>query len=717
MNQQLYACLMRLAQLQGQAVDRVAVHSAVTSIAEAVVSDPQKALDAVVKTLQLPALKWLTDEKLLRSNLPCLIFKEGEGYGLLRGQTGQGEWLTEWLDLQQQKWTEVAMPAVHRLQAVKVQMAKPYEAIHSPVFKLIKDRVYQERKSLIEIVLGGMMINMLALGTSLYSMQVYDRVVPTGASQTLLALTLGVVLAMGFELLLKFIKSNLNERLVDAVDAELARTIYARFIAIRLDQLPSSVGALAGQLKGYETVRGFLSSVPAQLLIDMPFVLLYILIVVGLGGWIGAVPLVFLVISLSLGLAYRRKLEALTLKANNASNLKTGLLVETVEGAETIKSGQGGWRMLMRWLQTTDDARKSELDMRHLSEHSQYWIASLHQLSYVLMVAAGAMSISRGELTMGSLIACTILSGRILGPIGTIPNMLVQWGHSRAALQSLDRLWQLQDDHHGVEHPVVLERIQGRYEFENVEAAYGSNRALVVPKLSIQPGEKVAVLGSVGSGKTTLLRLLSGMYKPQKGNIKLDGVDLSMISKPVLAESIGFLQQEGRLFSGTLRDNLVLGLIDPGDQAILETAQLTGLQQAVLAANQLGLQQPISEGGQGLSGGQKQLTNLTRVFLRKPRIWLLDEPTASLDRNLELTVLRALASTLKPQDTLVLVTHKPELLALVDRIIVVANHQIAIDGPKAQVLQHLQNAAAQQANAQAGKPAPAMQQPPAGSGT
>lgn len=352
--------------------------------------------------------------------------------------------------------------------------------------------------------------------------------------------------------------------------------------------------------------------------------------------------------------------------------------------------------MLMRWLQTTDDARQSELEMRNVSEHSQYWIANLHQLSYVLMVAAGALSISRGELTMGGLIACTILSGRILGPIGTIPSMLVQWGHSRAALQSLDRIWQLQDDHHGVDQPIVLERIQGVFNFEGVEASYGSNRALAIPKLSIQPGEKVAVLGSVGSGKTTLLRLLSGMYKPQKGSISLDGVDLSMISKPLLAESIGYLQQEGRLFSGSLRDNLVLGLIDPGDQALLATAQLTGLQQAVLAPNPQGLQQVITEGGQGLSGGQKQLTNLTRVFLRKPRIWLLDEPTASLDRNLELTVLKALAATLKPQDTLVLVTHKPELLELVDRLIVVANHQIVLDGPKAQVLQHLQNAAAQQ---------------------
>jgi len=691
----LLASLIRLAQLQGQAVDRVALHSVVSGLDDEFLSDPHKSLGTVINVLQLPSPKWLTSERLIRSGIPCLVHHDKDGYGLLRGLTAQGEWLTEWFDNENQSWAEKALLSLSTLVAVKIQLNKPYEAGKSLVFKLIKNRVFQERKVISEIVFAGIMINMLALATSLYSMQVYDRVVPTGATQTLLALTLGVLIAMVFELFLKFIKSNLNERLVDAVDAELAREVYTRFLSVRMDQLPSSVGALAGQLKGYETIRAFLASVPAQLLIDIPFVILYISVVFALSGWIGGIPLVFLVISLVLGLTYRKQLETLTLNANNASNLKTGLLVETVEGAETIKSGQGGWRMLMRWLQTTDDARQSELEMRHVSEHSQFWIASLHQISYVMMVAAGALSISRGELTMGSLIACTILSGRILGPIGAIPSMLVQWGHSRAALQNLDRMWALQDDHHGVDHPVVLDRINGAYDFEAVEAAYGGNTALGVKKLTIQPGEKVAVLGAVGSGKTTFLRLLSGMYKPQKGRITLDGVDLSTISKPLLAESIGYLQQDGRLFSGTLRENLVLGLIDPGDQAILATAQLTGLHQVVLAPNPKGLQQAITEGGQGLSGGQKQLTNLTRVFLRKPRIWLLDEPTASLDRNLELTVLKALGATLRQQDTLVLVTHKPELLALVDRLIVVANHQIVLDGPKHQVLQQLQNAAAQ----------------------
>jgi ATP-binding cassette subfamily C protein LapB len=401
-----------------------------------------------------------------------------------------------------------------------------------------------------------------------------------------------------------------------------------------------------------------------------------------------------MLLSLAMGVFNLRRVEALGGQAMQASNLKTGLLVEAIEGAETIKSGQGGWRMLSRWQQTTDDARGNELEMRQLSEHSQYYMAAMHQMSYALMVAMGALLVSRGEVTMGSLIACSILSGRILGPVATLPASLTSWGHCKAALQGLDRIWALQSDHHGLGHPISLDTVRGDFELEQVEFAYGGAKALSVPGLVVRPGEKVGILGPVGAGKTTLLRLLSGMYRPQLGRVKLDGVDMTQLSKAVLAENLGYLQQEGRLFAGTLRDNLILGMIDPGDQAILEAAQRTGLYQAVLARHPLGLHQPIYEGGTGLSGGQRQLANLTRVFLRKPRVWLLDEPTASMDRQSEIKVMQALAQQISANDTLLLVTHKQEMLQLVDRVIVVADHRIVMDGPKAEVLARLHGAPA-----------------------
>ncbi len=688
---QLFASLLRLAQVQGQALDRLALQASLEAVSGAA-SKPHVLIAALLHSLKLPKAQWRSGKSVDPSHAPGLLANAQGDWGLLRGRNGQDLWVSEWFDAQENKWIEKTTSDLADFEFAKLRLAKQYEASSSPVFRLIRDEMFQNRGTLFELVLGGVLINLIALATSLYSMQVYDRVVPTGATQTLLALTLGVLGAMVFELVVKLVRSHLSERLVDEVDGRLARSVFTRFLALRMDQLPNSVGALAGQLRGYETVRSFIATVPTQWLIDIPFVLLYVVVIGAIAGWLAAIPLGFMLLSLVMGVANLRRVEALGAKATQASNLKTGLLVESIEGAETIKSGQGGWRMLSRWQQATDDARGNELAMRHLSEHSQYYMAAMHQLSYALMVAIGALMVSRGEVTMGSLIACSILSGRILGPVATLPASLTSWGHCKAALQGLDRIWALQSDHHGIEHPISLDTIRGDYEFDQVEYAYGASKALSIPKLIIRPGEKVGILGPVGAGKTTLLRLLSGMYRPQQGTVKLDGVDLTHLSKPVLGEHIGYLQQDGRLFAGTLRDNLILGMIDPGDQAVLEAAQRTGLQQAVLAKHPLGLHQPIHEGGTGLSGGQRQLANLTRVFLRKPRIWLLDEPTASMDRSLEVEVMHALAQQIGVNDALVLVTHKLEMLQLVDRVLVVADHRIALDGPKAEVLARLQAA-------------------------
>lgn len=689
----LYPSLLRIAQYQKEPVDRTKLHSALeVSLKEASAPQPgvqaRQILTALVHELNLPAVKWATQAD-RQSQFPTLLFSESMGWEVLKGINGHGRWVIDFFNATTNTWEEVERDHLQECHLAQLRLIKPYRVSDSTALGVIWDAIISQRGLLIEIVAAGILINLLALATSLYSMQVYDRVVPTGASETLLALTIAVLGSIFFESLLKLIKSRITEGLSDKVDAVLSREVYTRFLNIRLDQMPTSVGGLAAQLRGYETVRGFLSSVPAQVLIDFPFLFIYSLLVMLLGGWIGWIPLVFLLLSVFLGISYKRRVETLTRLSTNASNLKTGLLVESIEGAETIKSGQGGWRMLTKWLQTTDDARHLELQTKQISEHSQHLIAAIHQISYISMVAAGALMVAKGQMTMGALIACTILSGRILGPIATLPGILIQWGHSLASLQSLDKFWALESDHQATEQPVVLDHLNGTFQLENVVAVYGTHPALAVSGLKIHAGEKIAILGPIGAGKTTLLRLLSGMYKPQRGVVKLDGIDISTLSKPALAESVGFLQQEGRLFSGTLRENLVLGLIDPGDQTLLEVSKLTGLYQCVLERNLQGLQLGIHEGGGGLSGGQKQLTNLTRVFLRKPKIWLLDEPTASLDRDMEMKVISALHASLKATDTLVLVTHKPELLQLVDRVIVVANHQIVMDGPKVEVLRRL----------------------------
>jgi ATP-binding cassette subfamily C protein LapB len=692
--------LMRLARIQRQPADRLALQQAAS---ESVDKQPGQAqLEFVVQQLHLPNIVWLKPAEVDQSLTPALMFHAELGWCILRAQNALGQWIVQRQDPESNDWLEEVPDTLDGYLIARINLVKPLDIKTSKVFRVVLDAVLSEKSRLKEVIIGGVLINIVALATSLYSMQVYDRVVPTGAEQTLLALTLGVFIAICFELVVKFLRSNINERLGDNIDRHLAKVIYSRFLGVRLDQLPASVGSLAAQLKGYETIRNFLVTIPTQLLVDLPFIIVFTGVLYFIGGQLAAIPFTFAVVSVVLGIIFRRKVERLTREATEANNLKTGLLVETVEGAETIKAGQGGWRMLSHWLNTTDEARVHDLDMRKVSEHSQFVIASLHQVSYILIIATGALKVSGGELSMGGLIACSILSGRILTPSSKIPNMLVQWGHVKAALQGLDRMWSLEDDHYGIDQPIVVEKVQGQYHFQDVLVNYDERTALNIKDLKVKPGEKIGVIGPVGAGKSTLLKLLSGLFKPTSGRVMLDGIDLSHISKPIIAEQIGYVQQEGRLFSGTLRENLILGLVDPGDDAILHAAELSGLQQALIAKHPMGLQCPIAEGGTGLSGGQKQLVNLTKVFLRQPKIWLLDEPTASIDRTFELKVTAALKQNIRPDNTLVLITHKPEMLSLVDRVIVVVDNKIMLDGPKGPVLQKLQEKTQQVTQKQTG---------------
>lgn len=680
--------LVRLAALQREAVDRLALQEAAT--AAAAHADPQAQLVTVVRHLQVKPARWSGTPD--ASALPALIASPEGQWGILRARNAAGQWVSDWFDPATQRWQEQAHDAYPDHHIATLKLLPPYRASQSPVLRLTVDEVLAHKGLLAEAAVGGLLIAFLGLLTSFYTMQVYDRVIPTGATQTLLVLTLGILLVIGLEYVAKRVRSHLYDRLVDQVDQRLARTVYLRFLGIRLDQLPPSVGSLAGQMRGYESVRGFLVNLTTHLAVDAPFAIVFALVIWAIAGPLAYIPLGFFVVALVTGLWQAGRMRQLAERNQSAANRRTGLLVESVEAAEIIKSGQAGWRMLGRWTASTDESRELDLEMRHLNEGNQYRALALQQTSYVLLIAAGAWMASRGELTMGGLIACSILSGRVLNTVTQIGMQLSGWANVKAALQGLDALWKLEDDHHGQEQPVLLERIQGHYRFENVAMALRGKPALKVDKLQISAGQKIGVLGPVGAGKTTLLRLLSGMYKPNEGRIWLDDVDLAHLSKPLLAEHLGYLPQEGRLVSGTLRDNLLLGLVDPGDETILSAAKTTGLFESVIASHPSGLQQEIAEGGTGLSGGQRQLVNLTRIFLRQPKLWLLDEPSASLDRALELQLIGALKQTLQPDDTLVLVTHKPEMLQLVDRVVVIAKQQILMDGPRDAVLARLQSA-------------------------
>ncbi|MFN5095981.1 MAG: ATP-binding cassette domain-containing protein [Limnohabitans sp.] len=695
---ELQAVLMRLAQLRREPVDVLALHAALRHLPESHDHLPPL-LDALAQLSQWPKPQWA--EKPDEGRLPCVVISPEGQLGIITARTPEGLWATNWWLPESRQFAEKAAPGFSPGHVfVRMRMTAPFFISQSPSLQLIWTELRAQKRGLLDIAAGTIAISLLALATSFYTMQVYDRVVPTQATATLWVLSIGVLLSVLLETFGKWLRSKQIHSLTDAVDQNLARSVYGRFLSVRLDQVPASVGATSSRLRSYESIRAFLLSLSTQAMVDIPLALFTLGVLALIGGWLALVPGMFLVLGLLIGIMFHNRMDQLAKLATPAQHQKSGLLVESIEGAETIKSGQGGWRMLSKWLDITDESRQHEQSMRQLTEMQQLLVTMFQQIAYVGLVAAGALVIGHADFTMGALIACSILSGRILAPIATIPALIMQWAQTRVSLQDLDRLWALQLDHPPGTEPIVIEPLRGQYELIDIQMSYNGTVALNVKQLRILAGEKVAILGGIGSGKTSMLRLLSGMYKAGQGRALLDGIDLDHIAKGSLAHQIGFVPQDGRLFAGTLRDNLVLGMNDPGDDALLQAARETGLFEAVIAAHPKGIAREIFEGGQGLSGGQRQLVHITRSVLRNPRIWLLDEPTASMDSPLENHVIQTLQNKLRatPQtqpSTLVLVTHKPQLLVLVQRIIVMANQQVILDGPRDQVLQQLQAVAAQ----------------------
>lgn len=691
----LASAINTASRLEGKGVDRLQLHHAInknqTFLGQTDQLNWREHLKVVVLDAGADAIDWQDQPDPAR--LPAISWLPEQGWVIIRAQTPTGDWLVECQGKLVQKSAAEPLP-VGRL----ILPERNVEIDKSPVRTLFKKAFLAHKKIFIEGAIAGALINLLALGTSMYSMQVYDRVIPTQGYATLGVLTLGVGIAVVFEMLFKVIRSYLMEHAVNDIDSRLSRDIFSRLLQVRLDQLPGTVGSLSAQLRGYETIRSFFSSTTFYLLIDAPFGIFFLLIIATIGGpLVGLVPLFFLIFSIALGVTLRRKLDYHAKQATAATNLKTGLLVEAIEGAETIKAGGGGWGVLSRWLDVVEESIKHELVNRQISEKTGYFAAVLQQLSYVMLVGVGAYFAAEGNLTMGSLIACSILSGRALAPIAQIPALMTQRAHAKAALEGLEKVFALETDNHGVERPLVPEQIHGQYSLERVRFAYpGAPHSLSITQLNIKPGEKIGIIGHIGSGKSTLLRLLTGMYQANEGRILLDGLDIDQISRNLLADKIGYLQQEHRLFNGTLRQNLLVGIPDPGDEAILNAAARTGLL-AAITNHPKGLELMIAEGGKGLSGGQRQLVALTRLLLSNPRIWLLDEPTASMDEQTEQRCIQVLRENVSSDHTMLLVTHKLSLLALVNRLIVVANNKIVIDGPRDHVVAQLnENAKKQQ---------------------
>lgn len=549
--------------------------------------------------------------------------------------------------------------------------------------------IRKHRRIFVESIFATFVVSMIGLVSALYSMQVYDRVIPTKGYSTLWVLTFGALLAVVLELVMKQVRAHMVDRACKAIDLELSAVFFGKALDIRMDARPKTVGTFASQIRYFESVRNFMTSSTLFILADVPFALFFIAIMAMIAGPVALVPLVMVPIAAFSGLMFKKPIEHYTALHMTESNRKNGMLIEAIDGIESIKAAHAEWKMLDQWKDLTDKIGISELKMKLLSTLSTNLTQTIQQLSYVAMIAAGAYAINAGNLTMGGLIACSIISGRALSPLSQIPGLIVQWQHAKIALTSLDGIMAMPSDRDQDIRLIVPEKCYGSVKLDKVGFAYAKDSpTLEVPALEFRAGERVAVLGAVGSGKSTLIKLLSGLYKPGAGIVSLDGIDMTLLAPEFVREHIGYLSQDVRLFNGTLRENLTLGLPMPSDSQILKACEKTGLN-LVIQSNPKGLELEISEGGRGLSGGQKQLVGLTRMLLAQPKILLLDEPTASMDAQLEGRVMTHLFEGLPPDALTVVVTHKLGILPHVSRIIVLDRGRIAIDGPREEVLARL----------------------------
>ena len=546
-----------------------------------------------------------------------------------------------------------------------------------------------------QVILATFIINFLALVSSLYVMNVYDRVIPNQAYETLWVLSIGVMLAILFEFLAKMIRGHLTDIAGKKADLIISSAIFRRMMALRLADRPTSAGSYANNLREFESVREFMTSASLLVLVDLPFLLLFITVIFIVGGKLAIVPSIIIPIVIIVGFIVQRPLSRYINESMKESSQRQGLAVEALEGIETLKTNNAtGWAQ-QRWDAYTAKTSASSIKVKDTANFMINFSVAMQQLNTVFLVLFGTYLIhnenTAERITMGALIAAVILSGRALSPLAQVAGLATRFQQAKLALEGLNNI---------IERPIerVPERkyispsnIQGNITFENTCFQYQEDGKPAVSNLNLQirAGEKIGILGRIGSGKSTMLKLASGLYDGSTGNVMLDNIDMRQIDPNFLRSQILLLSQSPRLFLGTLRENMDLARSDgySSDQELLEALQRFGLDK-IIRSHPKGLDMPLGEDGLGLSGGQKQIIALARMTLRNPRIVLLDEPTTGLDQATERMSLQAISQWAQDK-TLLVVTHRPQVLQIVNRIIVMDEGKVIMDGPRDLVLQRL----------------------------
>ena len=584
----------------------------------------------------------------------------------------------------------LARPEVLAVKAQPRKHSHMLSPLHGPAFNWFWGTLWRFKGFYFESMLATVIANVLTLASIFFTMNVYNRVVPTQAYTSLWTLAIGTAIAALLEFVMRWLKARLVDLGGKKADLAINATLLREIMAIRLEHRPQSAGIFASSMRDFESLRDFFSSASLVLVADLPFVLMFLALIAVIGGPIVWLPALAVPVLLIAGLLAQKPLMKAMKQNMKESGDKQSVLVEAVLNMELLKAHNAESYLQRRWENANLAGSDSYKQMRSLTNLIMGMSATIQQLVTVGMVVVGVYMIHANQLTLGGLIACVMLEGRALSPLSGVMSLASRYQQAKTSLETLDGLMKRPRDRAHDRSYIAPESIDGQLEAQELEFAYPSEHKIpVIKKLSMQvpAGQKVALLGRIGSGKSTLLRLMAGLYTPGAGSIRLDGVELQQIEPSEIRHRIGYVGQDPQLFMGTLRENLILSdswITDARITEVLKTLQMYDM----VAAHPLGLDMPISEAGGGLSGGQRQLLAIARMMLRNPRIVFMDEPTASMDQNTEARVITVIKTWLKDK-TLLVSTHRPQLLEWVDEIAVIDAGQCVAKGPKQQMIEML----------------------------
>jgi len=539
-----------------------------------------------------------------------------------------------------------------------------------------------------KVALAAVFINMFGLLTSLFTMTVYDRVVPNNATSSLVALSLGLAIVVIFDFILKMLRAYFVDHAGAQIDRDIGEKVFDRMLAMRLELKRGSTGALAGMMRELEALRDFFASATLTAIVDVPFILLTLILVAAIGGKVVFVPGIMVPLVILVGWLTHPALERLSARTMGEGLQKQSVLVEAIGGLETVKTSGAGPLLSRRWLKAVQHHSESSLRQRLISTIGVTFATSAGTISYAGVVILGVGLIADRELTMGGLIACSILSGRAIAPLAQISQLLSRLTSTRTAYRQINQMMKMPSEGPAGE-ALRLSGVEGKIEFRNVGFKYpgAPERALDGVSFTIEPGEHVALLGRVGSGKSTVARLILALYPPEDGLVMIDGTDVRQLDPANLRANVGAAMQESVLLTGSVRENIVLARPGIDDEEMVRAAQISGTHQFMgQIANGYDLR--LADRGEGLSGGQRQSIAIARALAGKPPIMLMDEPSSAMDAQTEGALIQRLREELAGR-TLLLITHRPPLLQLVDRIILMDKGKIVSDGPRDNVLKQI----------------------------